>query len=295
MTNRPVVQIDYFSTIEGEALFNPESDHLECSYVRLPSAEAASLRSVGGLVLGGRRVRTLVRRGLTGSVSTGPKRSSRFTLHTRAAIALIATGVLASGCFEASAATRTTKAASKTKTTVKRKTSTRPPTTVRRVTTALATTTRPSTSTPKLSAEAQAVLSGYEAYLVVFASAAREPERAEAILPTGVTGDALARLIEIARYDISQSQYWDGKRADIISKPRVQSIGESRATIRDCRQVGGVLRKRSTNEVVSGSTEPDVDDLIVDLVRSDGRWVVTRTDRNNTLEGKSTCAAASSP
>ena len=139
------------------------------------------------------------------------------------------------------------------------------------------------------------MLSGYEAYLVVFAAAAGEPERAEAILPSGVTGDALARLIDIARYDISQGQYWDGKRADIVSKSRVQSIGESRATIRDCRQVGGVLRKRATNNVVNGTTEPDVDDLIVDLVKIDGRWVVTRTDRTNTVEGKSTCAAASSP
>ena len=160
----------------------------------------------------------------------------------------------------------------------------------------MSSTTRPSTtSVPKLSAEAQAVLAGYESYLVVFAAAAREPERAETILPAGVTGDALDRLIEIARYDISQGQYWDGTRADIVARPRVQSIGESRATIRDCRQVGGVLRKRATNNVVNGTTEPDVDDLIVDLVKIDGRWVVTRTDRTNTVEGKSTCAAASSP
>ena len=295
MTNRPVVQIDYFSTFEGEALFNPESNHLECSYVRLPNAEAASLRTVGGLVLGGRSVRTLVRRGLTGSVSTGPKRGSRFTLHARAAIALLAIGGLASGCTDAEAAPKTTKAASKTKTTVKRKAPARSTTTVKRLATTVPTTARPSTTAPKLSAEAQAVLSGYEAYLVVFATAASEPGRAEAILPPGVTGDALARLIDIARHDISQGQYWDGKRADNVSKPRVQSIGENRATIRDCRQVGGALRKRATNEVVSGSTEPDVDDLIVDLVKIDGRWVVTRTDRTNTVEGKSTCAAASSP
>ena len=295
MTNRPVVQIDYFLTFEGEALFNPESDHLKCSYVRLPNREAANLRSVGGLAPGGRSLRTLVRRGLTGSVSAEPKRGSRFTLHARAAVALIAIGALASGCTDAEAATKTTKAASKTKTTVKRKAPTRPTTTVKRATTTAATTTRPTTTTPKLSTEAKAVLSGYEAYLVVFAAAAHEPERADAILPSGVTGDALARLIDITRYDISQGQYWDGKRADIISKPRAQSIGDSRATIRDCRQVGGLLRKRATNEVVSGSTEPDVDDLIVDLVKIDGRWVVTRTDRTNTVEGKSTCAAASSP
>ena len=246
MTNRPVVQIDYFSTFEGEALFNSEFDHLKCSYVRLPNLEAASLRSVGGLVPGGRSVWTVVRRGLTGLASAEPKRGSRFILHARAAIALIAIGALASGCADAEAATKTTKAASKPKKTVKRMTPTRPPTTVKRVTTTVATTTRPTTTTPKLSAEAQAVLSGYESYLVVFAAAAREPERAEAILPSGVAGDALARLIDIARYDISQGQYWDGKRADIVSKSRVQSIGDSRATIRDCQSVGGVLRKRAT-------------------------------------------------
>ena len=295
MTNRPVVQIDYFSTFEGEALFNCEFDHVGCSYVRLPNTEAASLRSVGCPALGDRTVRTVMRRGLADSASAGSTTGSRLTMHARAAIALIAIGALATGCANADAATRTTKASVKTKTTAKRTTPTRPTTTVKRVPTTVAATTRPSTTmTPKLSADAQAVLSGYEAYLVVLAAAAREPERAEAILPTGVTGDALARLIDIARYDISQGQYWDGKRANIISKPRVQSIGESRATIRDCQSVGGVLRKRTTNDVVNGSTEPDVDDLIVDLVKIDGRWVVTRTDRTNTVEGKSTCAAASS-
>ncbi len=204
--------------------------------------------------------------------------------------------MLASGCSDAVAATKTTKASVKSKTTAKRKTPARPTTTVKRTTSTVLPTTRPATSlVPKLSAEAQAVLAGYESYLVVFAAAAREPERAEAILPKGVTGDALDRLIEIARYDISQGQYWDGTRAHIISKPRVQSIGESRATIRDCQSVGGVLRKRATNNVVSGSTEPDIDDLVVDLVKIGGAWVVTRTDRTNTVEGKSTCAAASSP
>ena len=295
MTNRPVVQIDYFSTFEGEALFNPESDHLECSYVRLPSAAAASLRTVGGVVMGGRSVRTLVRRGLTGSASAEPKRGSRFTMHARAAIALIAIGALASGCTDAAAATRTTKTAAKTKTTLKRKTAARPTTTLKRVTTTVATTTRPSTTTPKLSAQAQAVLVGYESYLVAMAAAAHDPERAESILPKGVTGDALARLIDIARFNIAEGQYWDGTRADIVSTPRVQSIGESRATLRDCQTVGGLLRKRATNEIVPGSTEPDVDDLIVDLVKINGRWVVTRTDRTNAEEGKGTCAPASSP
>ena len=116
MTNCPVVQIDYFSTFEGEVLFNPESDHLRCSYVRLPNAEAASLRTVGGLALGGRSLRTVVRRGLTGLASARPKRGSRFAMHARAAIALIAIGALASGCTDAEAASKSTKAASKTKT-----------------------------------------------------------------------------------------------------------------------------------------------------------------------------------
>ena len=295
MTKRPVVQIDYFSTLGGEALFNLECDHLECSYVRLPNREAASLRSVGVLVPGGRSVRTVVRRGLTGLASAEPKRGSRFILHARAAIALIAIGALAWVVQKPAQRTKTTKAASKTKTTVKRKATVRPTTTVKRVAVTVPTTARPSTSTPKLSAEAQAVLSGYEAYLVAMAAAAKDPERAEQLLPPGVTGDALARLIELARFNVAEGQYWDGTRADILSSPRVQSVGATRSTIRDCRSVGGVLRKRSTNAVVPGSTDPDVDDLIVDLVKIDGRWVVTRTDRTNAEEGKGTCAPASSP
>jgi len=35
MTNRPVAQVDYFPHFAGEALFKPESDHAECSYVGL--------------------------------------------------------------------------------------------------------------------------------------------------------------------------------------------------------------------------------------------------------------------
>ena len=77
MTNCPVGQTNDFRSIEGECLFSHEFGHVECSYVRLPSEEAASLRSVGGLVLGGRSVRTVVRRGLTGSASTGSKMGSR--------------------------------------------------------------------------------------------------------------------------------------------------------------------------------------------------------------------------
>ena len=296
MTNRSVVQIDYFTTVEGESPFNCESDHLECSYVRLPNARAARLRSIGCPTLGDGSVRTVVRRGLAGSASTGPTTGNRLTKHARAAIAFIVIGSLASGCANAEAATKTTKPASKTKKTAKRTAPTRPTTTIKRVTTTVATTTPPSTTiTRKLSAEAQAVLSGYEAYLVVLAAAAHEPERAEAILPKGVSGDALARLIELARFNVAEGQFWDGKRADILSAPRVQSVGVTRSTIRDCRSVGGVLRKRSTNAVVPGSTDPDVDDLIVDLVKIDDRWVVTRTDRTNAEEGKGTCTPASSP
>lgn len=296
MTNSPVVQIDYFQPLEGEPLFNPESDHLKWSYVRIPNVGAGSLRSVGGSVVGGRSVRTLLRRGLTGSASTGSRTSSRSAVHARAAIAFIGFFVLASGCSDAVASTKTTKATVKSKTTAKRKTPSRPTTTVKRPTSTVLPTTRPATSlAPNLSAEAQAVLAGYASYLVVFAAAAREPERAGSILPKGVTGDSLARLIDIARFNVAEGQYWDGTRTNIVSTPRVQSIGESRATLRDCQTVGGVLRKRTTNEVVPGSTEPDVDDLIVDLVKIGGRWVVTRTDRTNALEGKGTCAPASSP
>lgn len=178
---------------------------------------------------------------------------------------------------------------------MKRKAPARPTTTVKRVAATVPTTARPSTTAPKLSAEAQAVLSGYEAYLIAMAAAAHDPERAESVLPKGVTGDALARLVDIARFNIAEGQYWDGARSDIVSTPRVQSIGESRSTIRDCQTIGGLLRKRATNEVVPGSTEPDVDDLIVDLVKINGRWVVTRTDRTNSVEGKGICAPASSP
>lgn len=295
MTDRPVAQTDYFSNFEGEALFKPESDHVECSYVGLPSAEAARLRSVGGLVLGGRSVRTVVRRRLMGSALTGPNTATRFAMPARAAIALIVIGALASGCTDAGAVTRTTKASAKTKTTLKRKTPIRPTTTIKRVPATVVTTTRPSTTTPKLSAEAQTVLAGYESYLVSMAEAAHDPERAEQLLPIGVTGDALARLIELARFNVSEGQYWDGMRADILSSPRVQSVGVTRSTIRDCRSIGGVLRKRSTNAVVPGSTDPDVDDLIVDLVKLNGHWIVTRTDRTNAEEGKGTCAPASSP
>ena len=166
-------------------------------------------------------------------------------------------------------------------------------TTTRRPTTTLRAST--TTTAPKLSAEAKAVLDGYEVYLVAVVEASRNPETASQTLPKGVTGDALNRLLEIAAFNVSQGEHWDGTRNDIKSGPRVQSIGATRATLRDCRSIGGVLRLRKDNSIVPGTTEPDVDDLLVDLVKIDGRWVVTRTDRTNQTEGRSTCTVASSP
>ncbi len=133
------------------------------------------------------------------------------------------------------------------------------------------------------------MLDGYESYLVAFVAGSREPERARDLYSKGMTGDALARLIEIAEFDLRNGQYWDGTRADIRSAPRIGSIGATLAIVRDCRSVGGVVRKRATNEIVAGSTDPDIDDLVVELVKVDGRWLVTRTDRTNAVEGRATC------
>lgn len=279
--------MNHFEGYRAEALFNNELAVLQFFYGEGLASIFRSFWHSLSFYWTGRHGRRVVRHHLTDSAETGSKTGHRSMLYAHAAIAI---ALLFSSSVEASAAT--TK--SKTKTTATRKPPVRATTTVKRSTTtirATSTTISSSSSVPKLSSEAQAVLAGYESYLVVFAVAAREPERAQEILPKGVTGDALARLIAIARHDLSEGQYWDGKRADIISKPRVQSIGESRATLRDCRSVGGVLRKRATNGVVSGTTDPDIDDLVVDLVELDGHWVVTRTDRTNQVEGKSTCVA----
>ena len=293
MKNRPVGQTNHFKLERAEALFNNERALLQFFYGEALASIFRSIWQSLSFYWTGRRGRTVVRQRLTDSASTGSKTGHRSMLCARTAFAILVSGLLFSNPAGASAAT--TK--SKTKPTAKRKPPVRVTTTVKRPTTtirATSTTIASSSSVPKLSAEAQAVLVGYESYLVVFAAAAREPERVQEILPKGVTGDALARLIDIARHDLSEGQYWDGKRADIISNPRVQSIGESRATLRDCRSVGGVLRKRATNALVSGTTDPDIDDLVVDLVKLDGRWVVTRTDRTNQVEGKSTCVAVAS-
>jgi hypothetical protein len=223
---------------------------------------------------------------LAGTGSTGPARG-QLILMARGALALLAVASLAS-CTDASAATSTKKKTATTrKKVVKRPVTTKRPTTTKRAATTVAPTT-----IPKLSAQAKAVLAGYETYLLGFVGAARNPETAQSTLPESVTGDALARLLEIAAFNVSEGIFWDGTRADIQSKPRVESLGDTRAVVRDCRSVGGVLRKRTTNEIVPGSTEPDVDDLVVDLVMIEGRWVVSRTDRTNQVEGRSTCAAA---
>ncbi len=297
MKKLSIGQMNQFGTFTDELLFICEFERDDSSYVQLPLPNMRNIPPVGGFVFREPQVRPVVRRGLTGSVSTGPVAGSRLMLHGRVALAAVAIAVLAAGCSDAVAATKTTKppvkSKAKAKPAPKRKVT--PPKTVplRSTTTKAPATSVVTTLVPKLSVEAQAVLAGYESYLTVFVAAAREPEKAETILPAGVTGDALSRLIEIARYDLSKGQFWDGKRTDVIAKPRVQSLGETRATIRDCQSVGGVLRKRATNEVVSASIEPDIDDLVVDLVKIDGRWVVTRTDRTNTIEGRSPCGASS--
>jgi hypothetical protein len=298
MKKLSIGQMNKFGTFTDESLFICDFAWHNSSYVQIPLVESQNAKWAGGLLSSSSSERPVVRRGVTGSVPTEPVAGSRLILLGRVAIAAVAIAVLASGCSGAVAASKTTKppvkskAKAKAKPAVKKKV-TVAPTAALRSTTTTKLSVLPTTLVPKLSAEAEAVLAGYESYLTVFVAAAREPEKAETILPAGVTGDALSRLNEIARYDLSKGQFWDGKRTDIIAKPRVQSLGETRATIRDCQSVGGVLRKRATNEVVNASVEPDIDDLVVDLVKVDGRWVVTRTDRTNPIEGRSPCGASS--
>jgi hypothetical protein len=186
--------------------------------------------------------------------------------------------------------TAKTKVTKKAKATKRRATTKRATTTVKRPTTtkaaAAATTTTPN-------AAVAAVLAGYENYFTAFVAAAREPERAEQLLPAGMTGDALARMLEIRRLDATEGLYWDGTRKSIISGPRIESIGETTATLRDCRSVGGVVRNKGTGAVVAGTTEPDVDDMRVTFVLMDGNWVVTATERFNDVEGRSRCVPGS--
>lgn len=235
------------------------------------------------------RSRTVGRSRLAGTGSTGPARG-QLVLMARAAVALLSVVALAS-CTDAGASTTAKKKVTTTRKKVVKKPTIKRPTT----TTRIAATTVALTTVPKLSVQAKAVLDGYEAYLLAYVAGSREPERAAELYPKGMTGDALARLIEIANFDVANGQYWDGTRADIMTRGRVETVGDARATLRDCRSVGGVLRKRATNEAVQGTTSADVDDLFVDLVKIDGRWVVTRTDRSNKEEGKATCVPGSSP
>lgn len=169
----------------------------------------------------------------------------------------------------------------------------RPTTTLKRATPT--TTTKPAaTSTTAVLSAKDRVLAGYEAYFNAFVGAARQPERAKELLPLGMTGDALTRLQEIRRLDAAEGLYWDGTRADIITAPQVEAIGETTATLRDCQSFGGLMRKRSTNVIVPGTTDPDVDDVRVSLVLVSGKWLVTATDRYNDIEGRSTCVPGSS-
>ena len=172
-------------------------------------------------------------------------------------------------------------------------------TTVRRVPKPAVTTTKsivkvalPSTTVAMGTKEA--VLAGYEKYLQALVAAAKEPSRSSELLPKGMTGDALARQLEIRRIDVTEGLYWDGSRSDIKSSPQVQVIGATSAVLRDCRSIGGVLRKRAGNAPVADSQGVDVDDLRVTLVVVDGQWLVSSADRYNEVEGKSQCAGAPS-
>ena len=193
-----------------------------------------------------------------------------------------------SACADTSEAATTKKPK---KTIAKKKPVRRPTTTIKRVTT---TTKLTSTSTSVAAvSEKDRVLTGYEAYFVAFVAAAREPERAKELLPLGMTGDALTRLLEIRRLDAAEGVYWDGTRADIVSAPKVESVSGTTATLRDCQSIGGVVRKKLTKAVVPGTTEPDVDDFKVTLVVVGGKWLVTATERFNDVEGKSKCVPGS--
>ena len=270
-----------------ESFARTERDHLQWWYVHVPARNARTL--AGSLQSAVRRSRLVGRSPVAGPDTAGPARG-RILSHSRATAVLLA-ALLLTGCASAGAASKTTKKSTTRKTQAKKAS-----TTIKRSTTTVRpTTTTTTTTAPKLSAEAKAVLDGYEAYLVAVVEASRNPETAPQTLPKGVTGDALSRLIDIAAFNVAEGQYWDGTRNDIKSGPRVQTVGATRATLRDCRSIGGVLRLRKDNSIVPGTTEPDVDDLLVDLVKIDGRWVVTRTDRTNQTEGRSTCTVASSP
>ena len=274
-----------------EPLYRSDDGHIEWFHDEQRTHTARFERSESECCLCRLGSREVGRSVVAGFGLAGPARG-RLNNLARAALILVTTAALAS-CASAGAASKSTKKTPVKRATTRKKVIKKPVATKPPVTTAKPATTT-ATAAPKLSVEAKAVLDGYEAYLVAYVAGSREPERAEELYAKGMTGDALARLIEIARFDVANGQYWDGTRADIKGNPRVQTIGDTRAALRDCRSVAGVLRKRANNEPVAGTTGVDVDDLLVDLVKVDGRWVVTRTDRSNAEEGKATCAGASS-
>jgi hypothetical protein len=277
-----------------EPLYRSDDGHIEWFHDEQRTHTARFRRNESDRCLCRLGSREVGRSVVAGFGSAGPARG-RLNNLARAALILVTTAALAS-CASAGAASKTTKKAPVKKATSRKKVVKKPVTTKLPVTTPKpATTTSLAANTlPKLSADAKDVLDGYEAYLLAYVAGSREPERAAELYAKGMTGDALARLIEIARFDVANGQYWDGTRADIKGNPRVQTIGDTRAALRDCRSVAGVLRKRANNEPVAGTTGVDVDDLLVDLVKVDGRWVVTRTDRTNAEEGKATCVGTSS-
>jgi hypothetical protein len=219
-----------------------------------------------------------------------------FRIRFVATAVALSTSVVLSACSATQAATPTTKkktVAAKAKNKVKpkpKKTVKRPPVTHPRATTAPATTAQG--TSVAVSAKDQ-VLKGYEAYFTAFVAAAREPGRAPELLPQGMTGDALTRMLEIRKLDAQEGLFWDGTRKDIVNGPRLDTVSDTTAVLRDCRSVGGVLRKKATNEVVPGTTDPDVDDFKVTLVLVKDKWLVTATERFNDVEGKSKCVPGS--
>ncbi len=145
-------------------------------------------------------------------------------------IAVAATSLTASFVGSPAATTtkpkaKVTKATTKPKTTKPKRKTTRPATTTTKrsaaPTTKPATTTAPATQNP----EVARLLAAYENYFTAFVAAAREPERAEQLLPAGMTGDALARMLEIRHLDAAEGLFWDGTRKDIVSGPRIEAIG----------------------------------------------------------------------
>ncbi len=222
-----------------------------------------------------------------------------FRIRVVATTVALSASVVLSACSASQAATPTTKkktvvtkakskAKAKPKKMVKRPTTTLPKTTV-----ALTTPTAPTTATSVAVSARDQVLKGYESYFTAFVAAAREPQRAPELLPQGMTGDALTRMLEIRKLDAQEGLYWDGTRKDIVSGPKLETVGDTTAVLRDCRSVGGVLRKKANNEVVPGTTDPDVDDFKVTLVLVNSKWLVTATERFNDVEGKSKCVPGS--